>query len=62
MHSTSGAGKAPEIIIASVNPANPEIPPSWSPSRARPLCPWPKYAKYAGGDPESAASFACSNP
>jgi pimeloyl-ACP methyl ester carboxylesterase len=55
-------GKAPDIIIASVNPANPEIPPSWSPSRARPLCPWPKYAKYAGGDPESAASFACSNP
>jgi pimeloyl-ACP methyl ester carboxylesterase len=55
-------GKAPETIIASVNPANPEIPPSWSPSRARPLCPWPKYAKYAGGDPESAASFACSNP
>jgi pimeloyl-ACP methyl ester carboxylesterase len=55
-------GKAPERIIASVNPANKEIPATWSPSRTRPLCPWPKYAKYEGGDPESAASFACSNP
>ena len=25
-------GKAPEAIIASVNPANPEIPASWSPA------------------------------
>ncbi len=55
-------GKAPEAIIASVNPANPEIPASWSPGRTRPLCPWPKYAKYAGGDPESAASFTCAAP
>ena len=55
-------GKAPDRIIASVDPTNKEIPASWSPNRTRPLCPWPKYAKYAGGDPESAASFACSNP
>jgi pimeloyl-ACP methyl ester carboxylesterase len=55
-------GKAPDTIIASVNPANKEIPASWSPGRTRPLCPWPKYAKYEGGDPETAASFACSNP
>jgi pimeloyl-ACP methyl ester carboxylesterase len=55
-------GKAPDRIIASVNPENPEIPPSWSRNRTRPLCPWPSYAKYSGGDPEQASSFACSNP
>ncbi len=55
-------GKAPGSIIASINPANKEIPASWSPGRTRPLCPWPKYARFTGGDPELAASFACSNP
>ena len=55
-------GKAPDRIIATADPANKEIPASWSPNRARPLCPWPKYAKYAGGDPESAASFECAAP
>lgn len=25
----------------------------------RPLCPYPKVARYAGGDVESAASFRC---
>ena len=53
-------GKAPDRIIASVDPTNKEIPASWSPNRTRPLCPWPKYAKYAGG--ESAASFECVGP
>ena len=55
-------GKAPDRIITSVDPTNKEIPASWSPNRTRPLCPWPKYAKYAGGDPESAASFECVGP
>ena len=55
-------GKAPDRIIATVDPANKEIPASWSPNRTRPLCPWPKYAKYSGGDPESAGSFECSAP
>jgi feruloyl esterase len=55
-------GKAPERIVASVNPANKEIPASWSATRSRPLCPWPQYAKYQGGDAESAASFACAAP
>ena len=55
-------GKAPDQIIATVDPANKEIPASWSPNRTRPLCPWPKYAKYAGGDPESATSFECASP
>jgi Tannase and feruloyl esterase len=55
-------GKAPDSIVAAVDPANKEIPASWSPNRTRPLCPWPKYAKYAGGDPESASSFECAAP
>jgi Tannase and feruloyl esterase len=55
-------GHAPERIVASVNPANKEIPSSWSATRSRPLCPWPSYAKYQGGDVESAASFACTAP
>jgi hypothetical protein len=55
-------GKAPDRIIASVDPANKDVPASWSPDRARPLCPWPTYAGYAGGDRESAASFACATP
>ncbi len=55
-------GKAPDRIVASVNPANKETPASWSPTRTRPLCPWPAYARYSGGDPESEASFACAKP
>ena len=52
-------GKAPDQIIATANPANKEIPASWDPSRSRPLCPWPTYAKYVGGNAEVAASFEC---
>jgi feruloyl esterase len=55
-------GKAPDQIIATVDPANKEIPASWSPNRTRPLCPWPTYACYTSGDPESAASFECVKP
>ena len=55
-------GKAPDVIIASVNPANKETPASWSPKRTRPLCPWPAYARFKAGDPESAASFECAKP
>jgi tannase/feruloyl esterase len=55
-------GKAPDQITASGNAANKEIPASWSPTRTRPLCPWPKYAKYIGGDAEMAASFSCAAP
>ncbi|MDE2361753.1 MAG: tannase/feruloyl esterase family alpha/beta hydrolase [Hyphomicrobiales bacterium] len=55
-------GRAPERIVATVNPANKEIPASWSATRTRPLCPWPQFAKYNGGDVESAASFVCAAP
>lgn len=57
-------GQAPERVIASARgpgalAVNPEVPADWSPSRTRPLCPYPQVAVYTGGDKESAASFAC---
>jgi feruloyl esterase len=40
--------------------ANADVPSTWSATRTRPLCPYPKVAKYKGsGDIESAASFSC---
>ena len=54
--------KPPETIVASATPGNKDIPPDWSPTRTRPLCPWPKIARYVSGDPEAAASFTCTAP
>jgi hypothetical protein len=48
--------------LATVNPANPELPSEWSKTRSRPLCPWPQIAKYKDGDPEKAESFECALP
>jgi len=49
-------GKAPERIEARALANN-----AWFPNRTRPLCAWPKYAKYDGrGGVEDAASFACA--
>jgi feruloyl esterase len=56
-------GKAPDKIIATVNPVNKNVPASWSPHRTRPLCPYPTYAAYLGsGDAEDAANFVCKAP
>lgn len=44
-------GHAPERLIASGQADRPD--------RTRPLCPYPLYAHYEGGDREKAASFAC---
>ena len=58
-------GRAPERIVAGArgagNPggANSDVPADWSPTRTRPLCPYPLLARYTAGDTESAASFAC---
>jgi feruloyl esterase len=47
-------GKAPDQIIAQAGPATP-----W-PGRQRPLCPYPKVARYKGsGSVELAESFVC---
>lgn len=57
-------GRAPQSVTAAArgpgaNVVNAEVPADWSPRRTRPLCPFPRVATYTGGDPESAASFAC---
>ncbi|MBT2327031.1 tannase/feruloyl esterase family alpha/beta hydrolase [Variovorax paradoxus] len=59
-------GQAPDGLIASArgvgNPGgvNAELPADWSAQRTRPLCSYPKIARYKGtGDIESAASFVC---
>lgn len=39
---------------------NADVPSTWSPSRTRPLCPYPQVARYKGtGDMDSASSYAC---
>jgi len=43
-------GKAPDRIIAKG---------ASFPGVTRPLCPWPQVARYQGGDPKLAGSFAC---
>ena len=59
-------GQAPDSVPASArgasNPAgvNTDLPASWSATRSRPLCPYPKVARYDGsGSLEAAASFTC---
>jgi hypothetical protein len=57
-------GVPPDSVIANARGAgassvNPEVPVTWSPDRSRPLCAYPKVARYVGGDIERAASFAC---
>lgn len=46
-------GRAPDRIEARAGADTP-----W-PGRTRPLCPYPKVARFAGGDVESARSFRC---
>jgi feruloyl esterase len=59
-------GIAPDSITAQVRGAgnaggvNAELPTTWSAQRTRPLCAYPKVAKYIGtGSLENAASFSC---
>lgn len=59
-------GVAPEAIVATARGAgnaagvNADLPTGWSPTRTRPLCPYPQVARYKGtGDKELAASFSC---
>ncbi|MBE7368670.1 tannase/feruloyl esterase family alpha/beta hydrolase [Ramlibacter pallidus] len=49
-------GAAPDRILAKALPNN-----AWFPSRTRPLCPYPQFAKYKGsGSIEDAENFTCS--
>jgi hypothetical protein len=60
-------GQAPDRVIAYARAAgnavgaNRDVPSTWSPSRSRPLCPYPKVARLKAGatDLETADSFRC---
>ena len=59
-------GQAPDKITASARGAgnaggvNTDVPATWAADRSRPLCPYPKVARYNGsGSIEVAASFTC---
>ena len=58
-------GKAPDSVVATARDAsnvvpNTDVPAAWGAGRTRPLCPYPKVARYQGGDVNAASSFACS--
>lgn len=64
-------GTAPDSVIAKARGAgtiasasvNTEVPATWNPGRTRPLCAYPKIAKYKGsGSIEDAANFSCAAP
>jgi hypothetical protein len=49
-------GKAPDSIRAAHVQNNQDV-------RSRPLCPYPKVARYSGtGSSDEAANFSCANP
>jgi feruloyl esterase len=58
-------GQAPDRVIAkargkgNAGGVNNEVPASWSADRTRPLCPYPRVARYKGGSLEAAGSFSC---
>lgn len=59
-------GQAPDSVPASVRGAgnsggvNADVPSTWAANRSRPLCAYPKVAKYKGsGSVEDAANFSC---
>ena len=58
-------GRSPERVVASargpgnVGGVNAEVPAGWAPDRSRPLCAYPRIARYEGGDVERAESFVC---
>jgi len=62
-------GTAPEAVVASARGtgnaggANADLPAAWAADRSRPLCAWPKVARYKGsGDIERAENFSCVAP
>ena len=59
-------GQAPDRVTASARGTgnaggvNADLPAGWAAGRTRPLCPYPKVARYSGsGSLEDAASFTC---
>ncbi len=54
-------GHAPDRLIAS-QLRTPAVAPDAAVVLTRPLCAFPKYAQYTGGDPSAAGSFECREP
>ncbi|HEY1230804.1 MAG TPA: tannase/feruloyl esterase family alpha/beta hydrolase, partial [Ramlibacter sp.] len=59
-------GQAPESVVASARGAgnaggvNADVPADWAADRKRPLCAYPKVARYKGtGSLDAAESFSC---
>jgi feruloyl esterase len=59
-------GAVPDSVTATARGAgnaagaNPDLPATWSATRTRPLCAYPKVARYKGsGSIESADNFSC---
>lgn len=59
-------GVAPDSVIATARgpgnagAVNADLPAAWAPNRTRPLCPYPKVARYKGsGSMELAENFSC---
>ncbi len=59
-------GRAPDMVLATARGpgnaggVNAEVPSNWAPDRSRPLCAYPKVARYKGtGSLDQASSFAC---
>jgi feruloyl esterase len=61
-------GQAPLSVVASARGAgnaggvNTDVPANWAADRTRPLCSYPRVARYVGGNAESADSFSCVFP
>ncbi|HEY8050549.1 MAG TPA: tannase/feruloyl esterase family alpha/beta hydrolase [Ramlibacter sp.] len=62
-------GDAPNAVLAtargpgSPGGANADVPSTWAANRTRPLCAYPKVARYTGsGSIEDAANFSCVSP
>jgi feruloyl esterase len=58
-------GKAPDSVVATARDSsnvapNADVPASWGAGRTRPLCAYPKVARYRSGDVSAASSFTCS--
>jgi feruloyl esterase len=58
-------GKAPDSVVATARDSsnvapNADVPASWGAGRTRPLCAYPKVARYRSGDVNAASSFTCS--
>jgi feruloyl esterase len=53
-------GKAPDRVLASARRPNTDVPDNWSAGRTRPLCAYPKVARYHGSDVNAASNLLCS--